>query len=152
MCCWKQCGNRNETFYLLSKDSPLVVCQLAFHPSEVFLFLLSLFLSLFLFLLLLSFSLLLLLFPLFSFLYFFFFYLFFFLFFPSSALAITLFRNQRYKVPSVEKEQFLVGNVTANMRCPKADVGCFGLPYNIVLILDRAPQVLSKLYSCTYSY
>jgi len=63
----------------------------------------------------------------------------FFLFFSFSAFAGGLLRNQRDKVPPAEKQRFPVGNVTANMRCPKADVGCFRLPYDILLILDSPP-------------
>lgn len=37
-----------------------------------------------------------------------------------------------------------MGNVTANMRCPKADARCFRLPYDILLILDSALWVLGK--------
>lgn len=133
---WKQCVNINITFHLLSKDSPLVICQSDFYLFQTF----------FLFHFFSCFHLP----PHFPYLFSYSFCLSFFSFFFFSTLAEALIRIQKEKFPPVENKQTPVGNVTANMRCPKAYVGSFRLPNDIPLILNSAWWTLGKLFMQIY--
>lgn len=123
MCSWKQCGNINVAFCLLSKDFLLVICQSPFNLFQYLFFFFFLLISLFFFYfpsLPLSFSFVSLPFLLIS------------------CLAEAFARKQRDKVPPVVKKQFSVDKVTTNMRYLKADIGCIRMPNDILLIFDNA--------------